>query len=170
MTDDATFEREKACFDHNCAQVRMLSKQMGRVPTVAVTLTGGLWFAAAQAQIDGKARFGLFLFAGFANIGLALSCFRIRDVIESYLEKIREFSPNNFSTGRPRRPTLHKFSKYSMISVYAGLMVVAAIMSFAAAFIFYWPFAEAYRWLSIFVFLLMLIALAGSILDKRPIA
>src|SRR5690242_12138578 len=97
-----SFEREKACYEHNAAQMRSLNEQMNRVPTVSVTITGGLWFAAAQIPVlDGAIKFGLLVFAGFANLGLTLACFRIRDVIQSYLEKMKTFAPKHFVDGNP---------------------------------------------------------------------
>src|SRR5437868_5839840 len=124
MTDEA-FEREKLCYQHNTAQMRALNEQMTRVPPIAITLTGGLWFAASQATVDPVIKFGLLLFAGVANVGLGASCYRIRDVIESYLAKIKEFDPAHFADGRPAKPRWW-FSDYSMITIYVSLMGAAA--------------------------------------------
>jgi hypothetical protein len=146
MPDDS-FEREKACFEHNTSQMRALNEQMTRVPPIAITLTGGLWFAASQVPaLDETIKFGLLIFAGIANVGLAFSCFRIRDVMQSYLEKIEEFAPAYFVSGRPKNPFLRGLSDYSMISIYASLMFAAAIMSFTGALTAYWPFALHRCW------------------------
>jgi hypothetical protein len=156
------FEREKACYEHNATQMRSLNEQMNRVPTVSLTITGGLWFAAAQIPaLDGVIKFGLLIFAGFANVGLTLACFRIRDVIQSYLENMRSFEPKYFVEGIPARPFLKRFSHYSMITVYASLMIIAAIMSFIGAFYFYWPFANEYRVLGIAI-LFAIIFIGGA--------
>jgi hypothetical protein len=169
MTDE-TFEREKASFEHNTAQMRALNEQMSKVPTISVTLTGGLWFAAAQSPtVDLSIKFGLLIFAGIANLGLVLACFRIRDVLESYLEKIKEFAPHHFATGRPKKPFLEKFSHYSMITVYAGLMGSAAVLSFIGAFFYYWPAAPEYRWLGVIAFLIILGVIAAVLLHKKTI-
>jgi hypothetical protein len=69
------FEREKVCYEQNFEQFRSLNEQMNRVPTIAVTLTGGLWFGAAVTQnMDLMIRFALLVFAGLANVALGLSC------------------------------------------------------------------------------------------------
>ena len=44
------FEREKACYQQNFEQARSLNGQMNRVPVLAMTLTGGLWFAAGVTE------------------------------------------------------------------------------------------------------------------------
>jgi hypothetical protein len=127
------FEREKVCYEQNFEQFRSLNEQMNRVPTIAVTLTGGLWFGAAVTQnMDLMIRFALLVFAGLANVALGLSCLRIRDVMQSYAEKIRAFNETSFASGRPARPTLGRFGDYSMIGIYAVLMVFAALLSWVA--------------------------------------
>jgi hypothetical protein len=51
---------------------------MNRVPTIAVTLTGGQWYGTAIAQgVDVFVRFGLLMFAGISNIALILSAYRV---------------------------------------------------------------------------------------------
>jgi hypothetical protein len=141
------FDREKAAFDHNAAQMRALNDQMGKVPALAVTITGGLWFAASQVRdIDPAIKFGLLIFAGFINLALVIACIRIRDVLQSYLEKIEDFAPGHFANGKPKRPLLTKLGAYSMIGIYCAIMVVAATMSFVGAMFFYWPFHVNYWW------------------------
>jgi hypothetical protein len=168
MSDDA-FEREKACFEHNTTQMRALNEQMSKVPTMSITLTGGLWFAASQAPaLDLSIKFWLLIFAGIANLGLALSCFRIRDVMQSYLEKIEEFAPQYFVTGRPKQPRLEKFTNYSMITIYAALMISAAGMSLVGAFLFYWPLHADYKILWMVVTLLIVAAAGVYFLRRKP--
>lgn len=167
MTDEA-FEREKACYEHNTAQMRALNEQMNKVPTISITLTGGLWFAASQAPVpDIAIKFGLLIFAGVANIGLILACYRIRDVMQSYLDKIQEFAPQYFAPGRPKKPILEKFSDYSMITVYSALMGAAAVMSYVGAFFFYWPFSFELRWIGIVVLFLIHGIAAALLLRKK---
>jgi hypothetical protein len=167
MSDEA-FEREKASYTHNSAQMRALNEQMNKVPPISITLTGGLWFAASQAPVpDIIIKFGLLVFAGIANIGLILACYRIRDVLQSYLDKIKEFEPRSFATGRPEKPVLERFSHYSMITVYSALMGSAALMSYVGAFFFYWPVSFEYRWLGIVVFLIIHGIAVGFLLLKK---
>lgn len=115
--------------------------QMNNVPVLSMTLTGGLWFGAGVTdKLFLEIRFGLLLFSGLCNIAFILAALRIRDVFHSYLEKIEEFNPNSFCTGKPKKPTTGKLGSYSMISIYCTLMGIGGIFSFLGAHIFYWPF------------------------------
>ena len=142
---------------------------MNRVPTLAVTLTGGLWYGASLTQtVDTTIRLGLLLLAGVCNLALILASVRIRDVLQSYLEELKSFDPGSFASGVPSRPKLGRFGSYSMIGVYASLMGIGAVLSFAGAFGFYWPF-EPSRWWGV---LALVVVLGGLflILTKRALS
>jgi len=125
---------------------------MNRVPTIAVTLTGGLWYAASIAQgVDTIIKFGLLVFAAISNIALTLSIYRIRDVMTSYLEKIKEYDPDSYTSGTPSIPTLPSLGNYSMITIYSSLMAAAALLSLIGAFFFYSPFTGWSRWVVFFL-------------------
>lgn len=160
---DNEFEREKVCYEQNFEQARSLNQQMNQVPVLAMTLTGGLWFAAGITEnLYSEIRFGLLLFAGFCNIALILAALRIRDVFHSYLERIRQFCPDSFASGKPDDPKVPLLGDYSMIAIYCALMGIGSVLSFAGALGFYWPF-ESRRWVGIVVIVLMLVALYISL-------
>lgn len=148
MSDDRTFEREKLTFEHNSDQVRHLNAQMNHVPILSITLTGGLWYAAGSMDgVAGDLKFYLLLFASFCNFCLVFVCFRVRDVLESCLERIQQFHPETFADGRPALPILGKFSRSnSMIITYTLLILTAAFLSFVVACIHYWPFSICKWW------------------------
>lgn len=155
------FERQKICYEQNCEHARSVNKQMNQVPLLAMTLTGSLWFAAGlQIDLDKEIRFGLLLFAGLCNLALVLAAIRIRDVFQSYIDRMEEFYPPAFAGGRPQKPRLPWLGNYSMIGIYCALIVVAGLMSFAGAFSFYWPF-EFYRcYVALPMFLLLAVIYA----------
>lgn len=135
------FEREKASYEQNFEQARGLNAQMNQIPTLAMTLTGGLWFAAGVTEkMQTPMRFGLLIFAGLCNIGLVLAILRVRDVFHSYLEKLKTFHPPSYVDGRPTSPKMGRLGDYSMVTVYALLMLIASLLSLLGAFKFYWPF------------------------------
>jgi hypothetical protein len=144
MTEVGTdFEREKLCYQQNFEHARSLNHQMNQIPTLAMTLTGGLWFAAGVTErMEETMRFGLLLFASICDFSLALAILRVRDVFNSYLEKVRTFHPASYSDGHPTSPKLGWMGDYSMVSVYCTLMITAALLSIIGAFAFYWPYAE----------------------------
>ena len=144
------FEKEKACYEQNFEQARSLNGQMNQIPTLAITLTGGLWFAAGVTEkMQTPMRFGLLIFAGLCDIGLVLAILRVRDVFHSYLEKVRAFHPPGFAEGRPKNPKMGRLGDYSMVTVYALLMMAASVLSVLGAFTFYWPFEAQLRPLGI---------------------
>ena len=135
------FEREKACYQQNFEQARSLNTQMNRVPVLAMTLTGGLWFAAGIAEnLHCAMRFSLLVFAGFCNLALIIAAIRIRDVIQSYLEKLKNFHPDSFVDGRSKDAMAPCLNDYSMIVMFCVLMGIGSLLSFGGAFAFYWPF------------------------------
>jgi hypothetical protein len=146
MTDQE-FERQKVCYEQNFEQARSLNEQMNRVPALAMTLTGGLWFGAGVTEnLVEEIRFALLLFAGICNVALVLSVLRIRDVLESYLEKLEAFHEKSFASGRPSNPKMPILGSYSMISIYCALIILASISSFIGAFWLYWPFTVPWWW------------------------
>lgn len=148
MTDSDS-DRWKICYEQNFEQARSLNLQMNQVPVLAVTLTGGLWFGAGVTKdIPIEISFALLLFAGLCNLALILAALRIRDVLESYLEKIEEFHPKSFASGRPKNPKIPWLGSYSMISIYCALMLIGALFSFFGAFWKYWPF-EFSKWFGV---------------------
>jgi hypothetical protein len=166
MTDnfDAEFERDRVTYEQNCAFARNLNDQMNRMPTIAVTVTGGLWFGAGIAEgLQDSIRFALLLFAGIVNLALILAIFRVRDVYQSHLEKMKEFHPPGFVPSQPKKPRLGRFGGYSMVTVYAILMSIACILSFAGAFGFYWPLNSISPWAGFLIAAIFLIIIMTAI-------
>lgn len=164
---DNDFEREKTCYEQNFEQARCLNSQMNQVPVLAMTLTGGLWFAAGLTEnLYSEIRFGLLLFAGFCNIALILAALRIRDVFHSYLERIKQFRPDSFASGKPDDPKVPRLGDYSMITIYCALMAIGSVLSFAGALGFYWPF-ESGRWIGLIVVILVLVILYFTLFKRQ---
>lgn len=135
------FEIDKACYEQNFAQMRSLNEQMIKIPQVAVTITGGLWFVVGSAEsLNQEVAFIFLLFTWIVNFGLGASCLRIRDVMESYMEKIRAFSEKNYASGSPEKPKSSFLKDYSMIKIYIFLMCIAGLLSLVVALSAYYPF------------------------------
>jgi hypothetical protein len=152
MTDNE-YSRQQACYEQNFEQARALNSQMNQVPALAMTLTGGLWFGAGVTSgLPVEFRFALLIFAGLCDVALILAILRIRDVFQSYLEKLKEFCPAGFASGVPSRPKMPWLGSYSMVSIYSALILLAALFSFIGAFWQYWPFSIT-RWIGVVVLL-----------------
>jgi len=164
---DEDFQRQQVCYQQNFEQARSLNVQMNHVPVLAMTLTGGLWFAAGVTEnLYSEIRFGLLLFAGFCNIALILAALRIRDVFHSYLERIKQFCPDSFASGKPEDPKVLQLGDYSMIAIYCALMAIGSVLSFAGALGFYWPFCFG-RWAGIIALVAVLVTLYFTLFKRR---
>lgn len=133
--NELIFQREKAAFEQNSEQVRGLNQIMWQVPTIALTLTGGLWYAVATIKgADAEIRFGLLIFGALGNFSLALMVVRVRDVLQAYLEKIGEFHPPsypNVPSGWSLLPP--RLGKRGVQTVFTAMMYIAALASFVGA-------------------------------------
>jgi hypothetical protein len=153
---DESHDRHRVTYEQNFAQARNLNVQMNRVPALAMTLTGGLWFGAGFTEhLSKEMRFALLIFAGLSDLALIFAALRIRDVLESYFEKLKDFYPEGFASGKPTKPKLPWLGSYSMIVIYSMLMLLGGLFSFIGAFWRYWPF-EGYRVIGVIVLAVLL--------------
>lgn len=170
MSNSEEFEREKICYEQNFQQARSLNTQMNHVPVLAMTLTGGLWFAAGVTEnITPEIRFFLLIFAGLCNLSLILVTIRTRDVFHSYLESIKAFHPPGFANGKPVDPKAPALGDYSMISIYCALMMIAAILSFGVAVFKYWPLTYIPSWVGALGLLVLLVLLYDFLISNKLI-
>ena len=149
MMHEQEFERERVCYEQNSEQARSLNVQMNQVPAFAMTLTGGLWFAVGAIEhIDDVIRFWLLMLAGVSNLALIASVLRIRDIFDSYLEKLKEFRPKSFADGKPEQGRAPYLTDYSMVYIYCTLMGVGSLLSIGGALTYYWPF-DVDKWVGV---------------------
>jgi hypothetical protein len=135
MTENTQFERDKVCYEQNCEHMRSLNQIMWQVPMIAMTLTGGLWYAVATMKgIDTIARIAMLVFSLFANVGLVLMINRVRDVIGAYLDKIKSFNPDSFVDVPSSKKCLWAFRDRGVCTTFSVLMGIAAFISLLGAF------------------------------------
>jgi len=101
---DEQYKRDEATFKENCQFARGLNTQIMQIPAFAITLTGG---RAMTKDVENLARMVLFTVAAVADLALILVLFRLRDVMQSYLEKAKSFNDAAFSTGVPETRSFH---------------------------------------------------------------
>ena len=64
--------------------------------------------------------------------------YRLRDVMESYLEQLKKFEPSGHVSGDPAKPRLPKaFKNYSMVRLFVGMAFLTAILSWIGGFGFF---------------------------------
>ena len=162
------FTRERTCYEQNFQQARNLNSQMNQVPVLAMTLTGGLWFAAGVAEnIAPEIRLLLLIFAGFCNLALILVTIRTRDVFHNYLERIKAFHPASYANGKPSAPKVSGLGDYSMVSIYCTLMFIAATLSFSVAIFKFWPWPLVPPWIGAIGSILFLIILYDCLISHK---
>lgn len=133
--DEATkFQRDKAVFEQNCIQLRTLIQEFHKTPLMSATLTGGLVAVLSVFKQHDK-QFEIFAVVVCALVALfntmiGISCIRIRDVMESYIEKASLFSEDfGERSGKPSRPILASLGSFSIALGYAVMMWVTAAVA-----------------------------------------
>jgi len=164
--DSLSFEHAEIVFKENFAQFRHLNEQMNRIPPFAVTLTGGFWYISVVADygdalpvnLEQLARFSLMLFSSICNFMLVFISIRIRDVMSEYLASVQRFE----GIWWPKRvKSLPWFRNYSMITMYAVLILAAGLMSLVGGFVLFWPSDLAPLWVGLIATPIVLAVLIG---------
>ena len=84
------FERDKTAFQENASNLRSLNQFLWQVPTIAITLTGGLWFGVTKIDVIlGKQ--GLLALAGLTDFLLIFVVLRVRHLFGEYLRAQKGF-------------------------------------------------------------------------------
>lgn len=129
------FDRDKVCYEHNCQQFRAMNQIMWQVPLLAITITGGLWYAALNGTGTQEFNRPLFLLAAVLNVALLFVLGRIRFVMAEYLKKIKDFNPSAFveasGTGLFTR-------SYTVVIAFSLALLVAAFGSIIGFFNLNW--------------------------------
>lgn len=129
--DDHTFERDKLSFEQNFETFRDLNRIMWQVPVLAITITGGFWYAAiAVPEAQGMQR-ALFAMCGVLDIALIFVLMRLRFIMGGYLKMIRTFNEARFVDARSRNPFL---SNYVVVIAFSLALGVAGGVSLAKMF------------------------------------
>ena len=79
------FERDKVCYEQNFQQYRAMNQIMWQVPLLAITITGGLWYAALGVSGASAFRGPLFLLSAVLDFSLIAVLWRVRFVMAAYL-------------------------------------------------------------------------------------
>jgi hypothetical protein len=99
-SDDAArkeaFDRDKVCYEQNFQQYRAMNQIMWQVPLLAITITGGLWYAALGVSGASVFRGPLFLLSAVLDFALIAVLWRVRFVMAAYLTGIESFNPPAF--------------------------------------------------------------------------
>ncbi|MBI5498937.1 MAG: hypothetical protein HY907_01735 [Deltaproteobacteria bacterium] len=95
-------DRDLACYEQNAEFARLLNQIIWQIPVLAITLTGGLWYAVAS--LDGLrdgVRQLLLAFGAVVDVVLILVLHRMRRVLAGYLQRLKEFNPRSYAEAAP---------------------------------------------------------------------
>jgi hypothetical protein len=114
-------------------QFRSLNQTMWQVPVMAMTLTGGLWFASGAIRGMDVVRAPLFLLATIFDVAFVFVLIRIRYVMGEYLKKISAFHPQGFTEARGN----NWYNRSMMVAwAFSLALALSALASLVGAFYF----------------------------------
>lgn len=104
--------------------LRSLNQLMWQVPSMAIAVTGGLWYGATTVESDAP-RAWVFGFTAFVDVLIVIIIWRLRSLIEKHIQHQEAFAGEGGSRGRLR---------YVVISCWIFALIAAAVVSAAGAF------------------------------------
>jgi hypothetical protein len=124
MSDDvaAATADQKVIYEQRCEDFRSLNGFLWQSPLIIMSLTGGLWFAAASFALSDAARTMLLVFAGLANLLMIGALIRLRWVMQSVLTDIRGYDKKHKVGGN-----------YIIVGIFSLLLLMTAFGSFVAS-------------------------------------
>jgi hypothetical protein len=120
------FDRDKACYEQNFQQYRAMNQIMWQVPLLAITITGGLWYAALNVTGVQDFKRPLFLLAFVLDVALIAVLWRVRHVMSAYMVQIERFNPSSFVKASGRG--LFNWP-YTVVSAFSLALAIAAVGS-----------------------------------------
>src|SRR5690606_32520393 len=124
------FERERVAYQENATHLRSLNQYLWQVPTIAITLTGGLWFGVTKIDVA-LAKIWLLTFAAVADFLLILVILRIRFLFGQYLEAQKGFCPKR-EIGSEKGPWC--FPSGTVVTCFSILLTLASMGSLYGVF------------------------------------
>ena len=132
---DPELEKEKVSFEQNCESIRSLNQIMWQIPLIAMTLTGGLWYGVVSTtSLPIVGVYALLGLAGLGNLILIPVLFRVRHVMRAYMDKASMFYPDHYPDAELKRGP-EFFRTKIVVKLFAVLLTVSSIMSFAGMFV-----------------------------------
>ncbi len=119
------FERDKVAYEQNAQHLRSLNQFLWQVPTIAITLTGGLWYGVTTINAI-FVREGLLAFASLSDLLLVVVVLRIRFLFGQYLAAQRGFNPR-FEIRKENGPWI--LPGWTVVTCFVVLLVAGAVGS-----------------------------------------
>ena len=118
---DAAFESKRVCYEQHCETIRSLNQTMWQIPIIAMTLAGGLWYAVSSTpSLPNSAIKAMLVFSCFASILLVPIIWRVRHVMQAYIDSSRILFPD------ASPDTQHRFLKNKTVVVIFSILLFAS--------------------------------------------
>lgn len=101
---------------------RSLNVILWQLPPIMITITGGLWFAAANFKLTSSGQSLILMFVSISNVLMILAMLRLRYVIFGLQKQIRAI--DNLPTSQ---------NPFLTVSLMSGVLALSAIGSFWVA-------------------------------------
>lgn len=124
------FNRDKICYEQNFQQYRAMNQIMWQVPLLAITITGGLWYAALTEAGAEEFRRPLFLLSAVLDFALIAVLWRVRLVMTAYGEKIRAFNPAAYVEADDGGLFNRRYTVVTALSVAVGVAGIGSLVGF----------------------------------------
>lgn len=111
--------KEIVIYQERCQNFRSLNDLMWKIPFIAMTLTGGLWFGVASLDFSNEMRKALLFLSAVSNCLFVIVLYRVRSILAKYLEWMREFESEKKS----------KKLGYCVVTCFSIILIVASLLS-----------------------------------------
>lgn len=122
------FERDKVCYEQNFQQFRAMNQIMWQVPLLAITITGGLWYAALGVSGASAFRGALFLLSAVLDFALIAVLWRVRFVMAAYLTELERFHPPAFVRAKGGGLLNQPYTVVSAFSIALGCAGIGSVI------------------------------------------
>lgn len=93
------WEKQKIIYEEQCQSFRALQEILWKIPVIAMTLTGGLWFGVATLKITNEMRVIILLLSALSNLVFIIALFRVRQIMARYLKEKCKFEGRSADFG-----------------------------------------------------------------------
>jgi hypothetical protein len=116
------FKKEELIFVEAGQHIRALNAILWQVPSMAIAITGGLWYGVSLFD-HGTVKIAALIFTSLVDIITVLIIWRLRSVMDEYIVTQRSFQPN----------VTQKRKKNRVIMYWTSILLLAAAMGFLGA-------------------------------------
>lgn len=112
---------QKEIYIQICEDFRSLNNILWKTPMLAITITGGLWFAVAKFEVSSQAKAIALYFTSFLDVVFIIIIWRLRVLLGKILKRKLEFEEQPQTRGG------------LVVGLFALMLCASAVVSFLFA-------------------------------------